>query len=64
MEVIKRISWGESIKEMANAMYISKVTINRHQKAGSAKSDTGCCGNVSERDDFLNLKLHIYNVMK
>jgi DNA-binding NarL/FixJ family response regulator len=37
MEVIKRISWGESIKEMANAMYISKVTINQYIKTAIKK---------------------------
>ncbi|KON88755.1 transcriptional regulator [Sporosarcina globispora] len=37
LEVMKRISWGESIKEMANSMYISEVTINQYIKTAIKK---------------------------
>ncbi|GLB60507.1 hypothetical protein NCCP133_26390 [Cytobacillus sp. NCCP-133] len=37
MEVMKRISWGESIKEMADSMYISEVTINQYIKTAIKK---------------------------
>ncbi|MBT2689380.1 helix-turn-helix transcriptional regulator [Bacillus sp. ISL-47] len=37
MEVMKRISWGESIKEMADSMFISEVTINQYIKTAIKK---------------------------
>ncbi|WP_394139329.1 response regulator transcription factor [Cytobacillus oceanisediminis] len=37
MEVMKRISWGESIKEMADSMLISEVTINQYIKTAIKK---------------------------
>ncbi|MBG9443939.1 LuxR C-terminal-related transcriptional regulator [Cytobacillus firmus] len=37
MEVMKRISWGESIKEMADSMFISEVTINQYIKTAIRK---------------------------
>ncbi|CAM3584745.1 hypothetical protein GCM10009865_30080 [Aeromicrobium ponti] len=37
MEVMKRISWGESIKEMADTMLISEVTINQYIKTAIKK---------------------------
>ncbi|WP_409305509.1 response regulator transcription factor [Peribacillus sp. SCS-155] len=37
LEVMKRISWGESTKNMAEAMYISEVTVNQYVKSAIKK---------------------------
>jgi DNA-binding CsgD family transcriptional regulator len=40
LEVMKRISWGDSIREMADAMEISEVTINQYIKTAIKKLGT------------------------
>jgi len=37
LEVMRRISWGESTKEMANAMHISDLTIKQYVKSAIKK---------------------------
>ncbi|WP_353051299.1 response regulator transcription factor [Fictibacillus enclensis] len=37
MEVMKRISWGESTKEMANSMEISELTVKQYVKTAIKK---------------------------
>ena len=37
LEVMKRVSWGESTKEMADTMVLSEVTINQYVKSAIKK---------------------------
>ncbi|MGG0718594.1 LuxR C-terminal-related transcriptional regulator [Robertmurraya massiliosenegalensis] len=37
LEVMKRVSWGESTKEMANIMNLSELTINQYVRAAIKK---------------------------